>query len=354
MTAPRTERHLAAILAADVVGYCHLMSLDESGTLDRLKRHRKEFIEPLIANHNGRIVKLMGDGVLVEFLSVVEAVECAVAIQRGMAERSAGTPDDQRICFRIGINLGDIIVEDNDIYGDGVNIAARLQALAEPGGVCITRTMRNHVKGNLALDFTSMGEHQVKNIAEPIAAYRVELGARAGPRSGRLQPAKGRAKWAAVAAAAVVLSAGGGYALLNGDSLYRLTGVHTAVVAPAVSETMLPIPDVPSIAVLPFANLSGELRWERLADGISEDIITDLARRPYLFVIARNSSFKYKNQHVDVRQIGRDLGVRFVLEGSIQADGDRVRVTAQVIEASTGGHVWAERYDRGDSDIFAI
>ncbi len=355
MTSPRTERHLAAVLTADVVGYCRLMSLDEAGTLTRLKTHRKEFIEPAITGHHGRIVKLMGDGALVEFSSVVDAVDCAVAIQKGMAERNAGAPDDERIQFRIGINLGDVIVEGDDIYGDGVNIAARLQALAEPGGICVTRTVRNHVKGKLALAFTSMGEHQVKNIAEPIGVYSVEIRAGTASRPRRRQRAPGRSRWAlAGAAASFVIVAGVGYALLNGEALFRLTGFRTALVSPAVSETVLPLPDKPSIAVLPFTNVGGEPRWDRLADGITEDIITDLARRPYLFVIGGNSSFKYKNQPVDVRQVGHDLGVRFVLEGSIQAENGRVRVTAQVIEADTGGNVWADRYDRADADIFAV
>ena len=301
MPQPGVERRLAAILSADVVGYSRLMGDDEAGTLGRLKAHRTEFFDPTIAAHNGRIVKLMGDGALVEFASVVAAVDCAAEIQRGMAERNAGEPEAQRIAFRIGVNLGDVIVDGDDIYGDGVNIAARLQEIAEPGGVCISGDAYRQVKGKTDTRFEDLGERAVKNIAEPVR-------------------------------------------------LYRLT---TAAAAPASAEP-LALPDKPSIAVLPFVNMSGDAEQEYFSDGITEDIITELTRFGELFVIARNSSFSYKGKSVKVQEIGRDLGVAYVVEGSVRKAGNRVRITAQLVEAETGNHVWAERYDRDLEDIFAV
>jgi TolB-like protein/class 3 adenylate cyclase len=317
--APRLERKLAAILAADVVGYSRLVGEDEAGTIARVKTLRQEFIEPLVAEYHGRVVRLMGDGTLVEFASAVDAVECAVAIQNGVAEREAAVPEDRRIVFRIGLNVGDIIVQDGDILGDGVNVAARLEGLAKPGGICIARNVWNQVKAKLDLGFEAMGEHRVKNIAERIAVYRVLSGLDATP----------------PAAAADIF------------------GSRAAEAKPPP-----PLPDKPliAIAVLPFDNISGEERDARLADGITEDIITDLSRFRDLFIIARNSTKVYKNKAVDVREVGRDLGVQYVLEGSLQTDGKRVRVSAQLVDGTTGGHVWSERYDRDRplSDIFAI
>jgi adenylate cyclase len=299
--APRTERKLAAILAADVVGYSRLVGDDEAGTIARLKSLRKEFIEPLIAGYHGRVVKLMGDGALVEFASAVDAVECAVAIQNGVAEREAAVPENRRIAFRIGINVGDIIVEDGDILGDGVNIAARLEGLAEPGGISIARNVWNQVKAKLDLAFEPMGEHRVKNIAEPVTVYRVNLDAPS--RALRRRPVWTQRRWQAVAAAAVLL-----LALGTGGAWYGIwwrapaAVIEGAAVVPAAAEKpALPLPDKPSIAVLPFDNLSGEARYERLADGITEDIITDLSRFHDLFVIARNSTFVYKDKPTDVR-----------------------------------------------------
>jgi TolB-like protein/class 3 adenylate cyclase len=350
--APRVERKLAAIMAADVVGYSRLVGSDEAGTLARLKALRKELIEPLIADHHGRVVKLMGDGALVEFASAVDAVECAVAIQKGVAEREATLPEDRRIAFRIGINVGDIIVEDGDILGDGVNVAARLEGLAEPGGIYIARNVWNQVKGKLDLDFAPMGEHRVKNIAEPVTVYRVNLDAtnRAVRRRSLWMPDR----WQAAAAAVVLL-----LALGSGGAWYTLGRPRPApepvTPAPAAQETpALPLPNKPSIAVLPFDNLSGEARYERLADGITEDIITDLSRFHELFVIARNSTFVYKNQPIDIRRVARELGVQYVLEGSLQSDGEQVRITAQLIDATAGNHVWSKRYDRPLDDVFAI
>jgi TolB-like protein/class 3 adenylate cyclase len=348
---PRAERRLAAILSADVVGYSRLMGEDEADTHAHLKARRKEFIEPLVAEYRGRIVKLTGDGALVEFASAVDAVECAVALQKGMAEHEAGVAAERRLRFRIGINVGDIILEDGDIYGDGVNLAVRLEALAEPGGICIARNVWNQVKAKLDLAFEPMGEHRVKNIAEPITVYRVRLDrtAAARPRPERAS----RRRWTAIAAvAALMLAAGvaGAWRVLG----WPASAPPAPVAAEGDERPALPLPDKPSVAVLPFDNLSGEQRWERLADGLTEDIITDLSRFRELFVIARNSTFVYKGQPTDVRQIGRELGVQYVLEGSLQFDNDRIRVTAQLIDATTGNHVWSERYDRPLDDVFAV
>ena len=309
LSGERVERRLAAILAADVVGYSRLMGRDEAGTLARLRGHRRELIDPNIAEHKGRIVKTTGDGILIEFPSVVEAVTCAVTVQRGMVERNAATPEDQRIVFRVGVNLGDIIIaEDNDIHGNGVNVAARLEGIAEPGGICISGTVRDHIADRLDLAFEDMGEQALKNIARPIRAYRVRLG----------------------------------------------TAERTPAISMAEITPTLALPDKPSVAVLPFANMSSDPEQEFLADGIAEDVITALSRYPSLFVIARNSTFTYKRRAVEIRQVGRELGVRYVLEGSLRKAVNRIRVTAQLIEAETGNHVWAERYDRDLADIFAV
>jgi adenylate cyclase len=293
-------RRLAAILAADVVGYSRLMGADEEGTLAALKELRRELADPRIDEHRGRIVKTTGDGVLVEFASIVDAVRCAVAVQRGMAAHNAAVPIDRRIEFRIGINLGDIIVEDDDIFGDGVNIAARLEALAEPGGICVSRVVRDQVHDKLDFAFEDRGEHQIKNIARPVHVYRIPISESA--------PVK----------------------------------------AP------LPLPDKPSIAVLPFANMSGDPEQEYFVDGMVEEIITALSRIRWLFVIARNSTFTYKGRPVDVKEVGRQLGVRYVLEGSVRRAGQRVRITAQLIDALTGTHLWADRFDGSLGDVFEL
>jgi adenylate cyclase len=303
MAAERIQRRLAAILAADVVGYSRLMESDEAGTLAALRAHRRDLIDPKIAEHGGRTFKLMGDGALVEFASAVDAVECAVAIQRAMAALDAGGPEDRRIVFRIGINVGDIIIEDEDIYGDGVNVAARLESIAESGGITISEDAWRQVQGKVAATVVDLGPQSLKNIARPVRAYRVELGA----------------------------------------------GSATRPTAPASVS-----PDKPSIAVLAFQNMSGDPEQEYFADGITEDVITDLSKVGGLLVIARNSSFAYKGKAVDIRVVARELGVRSVLEGSIRRAGNRVRITAQLIDADTGGHLWADRFDRELSDIFAV
>jgi adenylate cyclase len=300
------DRRLAAILSADVVGYSRLMGKDETGTLAALKALRKELFAPTVAEHHGRIVKLMGDGALVEFPSVVDAVECAVAVQQGMAAHNVDTPEDKRIAFRIGVNLGDIIIEGSDIYGDGVNVAARIQEVAEPGGVALSATAHEHAIAKIDIGFQDSGEHELKNIAKPVRVYR----------------------WTDAAA--------------------------DPMPATARTKAALQLPDKPSIAVLPFNNMSGDPEQEYFSDGITEDIITELSRFRSLFVIARNSSFTFKGEAVNVSEVGSKLGVQYVVEGSVRKAGNRVRITAQLIEAETGNHVWAERYDRDLEDIFAV
>ncbi len=337
--AKNVKRRLAAILVADVVGYSRLMGEDEAGTLDALKAHRKELIDAKIAAHEGRIVKLMGDGMLAEFPSVVEAVKCAVAVQLGMAERNAAVAADRRIELRIGINLGDVIVDGDDIYGDGVNVAARLESLAEPGGICVRRTVRNQVRDKLPLSFEDMGEIEVKNIARPIRAFRVlskPAAATAGKRARfRLKPA------IAVGAVVAVIAVG---------AIAWLQPWAPGLERPSTERAT----DQPSIAVLPFDNLSGDPAQDYFSDGITDDLVTDLSRVSGLFVIASSTTFSYKGKPVNVQQVGRDLGVRYVLEGSVRRVGDRVRINAQLIDAASGHHLWADRYDRQLTDVFTL
>jgi class 3 adenylate cyclase len=309
------ERRLAAILAADVVGYSRLMAADEKGTHARLTTLRKDYIEPKITEHHGRIVKLMGDGALMEFASVVDAVECAAAIQSGVAERQANLPADQRIAFRIGTNIGDVIIEGDDIYGDGVNVAARLEGLAEPGQICVARNVYDQVKDKVEFGFEPAGEHRIKNIPTPVTVYRLVPGPGPVASAGRIRHAR-RTTWrwsVAAAAAAFVLIAAAGTGWWYRE---RAAEGQSAVAA------ALPLPDKPSIAVLPFDNLSGDPDQEYFADGITEDLITDLSKTSGLFVIARNSSFRYKDTPVDPQQVARDLGVRYLLEGSVRRVGD--------------------------------
>ena len=306
---PRGEkRRLAAILAADMVGYSRLMEADESGTLARLKAHRAELIDPTIAKNSGRIIKTTGDGLLVEFASVVDAVRCAVEIQRRMARRNSDLPADQRIDFRIGINIGDIIVEDGDIFGDGVNVAARLQVLSEAGGICVARSVYDQVGDRLDVEFEDLGERSVKNIARPIRVMRVVFDQERAAAPKRKNDTATAATFA----------------------------------------------DKPSIAVLPFANMSGDPEQEFFADGLTEDILTELSRFRELFVISRNSAFVYKGKAIKAQEVAKDLGVQYVVEGSVRKVGNRVRVNVQLIDAATDRHVWAERYDRDLEDIFAI
>jgi TolB-like protein/class 3 adenylate cyclase len=341
------ERRLVAILAADVVGYSGLMERDEAGTLAALKSLREDLFDPKIAAHHGRIVKLMGDGTLVDFSSVVDAVVCAVDIQRAMAARNAEAPAEERIDLRIGVNLGDVIIEGDDIYGDGVNIAARLESLAEPGGVCVSRTVFNHVRHKADIGFENLGEHQVKNISEPVVVYRALVDAEGGeePRAAPKRQVGWRKSVFAGAAAALVVIAG----LLIWQRPWA-PGVEPA----SLARMAHPLPDKPSIAVLPFTNMSDDPNQEYFTDGMTEDLITDLAKISGLFVIARNSVFTYKGKAVEVRQVAEDLGVRYVLEGSVRRAGEQVRINTQLIDATTGGHLWADRYDGSLGDIFAL
>ncbi len=342
------ERRLAAILAADVVGYSRLIREDEAGTLAALKAHREALIEPKVAERKGRIVKLMGDGVLVEFPSAVEAVHCAVEIQHLIGERNADVPEEKRIVYRIGINIGDIVVEDDDIYGDGVNVAARLEGLAEPSGICVARNVFDQVKDKLDLTIEHLGEREVKNIAEPVTVYRVVLDDKAAALVTPVvqvatQPVYRR--WMIAAAAVFAVAVGGVF----------WWQPWAPDVEPASIERMaFPLPNRPSVAVLPFTNMSDDPAQEYFVDGMTEDIITDLSNISGLFVIARNSTFTYKGKAVKVRQVAEDLGVRYVLEGSVRRAGDRVRINAQLIDAVTGGHLWAERYDGSLADVFAL
>jgi adenylate cyclase len=343
---PGVKRRLAAILSADVVGYSRLMAVDEAGTHARLKALRRDFIEPAIAGRHGRVVKLMGDGALVEFASVVDAVQCAALIQRGMAERQADLPNDQRIIFRVGINIGDIIIEDDDIYGDGVNVAARLEALAELGGICISRNVYNQVKNKVEFGFEPMGEQKVKNIPEPVVVYRVLTDPGLAAKTlGFKRAGTPRWRWMALAASAVLLAGAAGVAAWLQP--WRPTEALYEAEAP-------PLPDRPSIAVLPFANLSDDPKEEYFADGLTDDLITDLSNISGLFVVARNSTSTYKGHTADLREVTQELGVRYLLEGSVRRAGDRVRINAQLIDGTTGSHVWAERYDRSYADIFAL
>jgi TolB-like protein/class 3 adenylate cyclase len=304
----RVERRLAAVMAADIAGYSRLMGRDEEGTLFQLKSFRKAVVDPAIFQHRGRIVKTTGDGVLAEFASAVDAARCAVEVQRGIAERNSGVPQEQRIEFRIGIHVGDIIIDENDIFGDGVNIAARLEGLAQPGGVCISDDAYRQIRGKVDIAFEDMGSQSLKNISEPMRAWSLRLDA-------------------------------------NTPSPEKPS---TASVQP------LALPDKPSIAVLPFQNRSGDVEQEYFADGMVEDIITGLSRSKSLFVIARNSSFTYKGKAVDIKQVGRELGVRYVLEGSVRKSGKRVRITGQLIDASSGNHIWADRFESELEDIFDL
>jgi adenylate cyclase len=301
-------RRLAAILAADVAGYSRLIGSDEEGTLNRLRSIREEIIDPKVTEHRGRIVKTTGDGLLVEFTSVVDALRCATEVQNVMAERNVGIAAEERIEFRLGVHQGDIVVEDDDIFGDGVNVAARLEGLAQPGGICVSARVQEDVAGRLDLIFDDIGEQNLKNIARPVRVYRVRLA----------------------------------------------TAENTPKVMPTESGPALTLPDKPSIAVLPFANMSGDPEQEYFADGMVEEIITALSRIRWLFVIARNSTFTYKGQPVDVKQVGRELGVRYVLEGSVRKAGQRVRITGQLLDAVTGAHLWADRFDGSLEDVFEI
>jgi adenylate cyclase len=300
----RVERRLAAILAADVAGYSRMMGADEVGTLAALKAHRRELIDPKIAEHRGRIVKTTGDGLLVEFASVVDAVRCAVEVNEAMARRNVDVPEEKRIEFRVGINVGDIIIDEGDILGDGVNIAARLEGIAQPGSIFLSKAARDQVRDKVHIAFQDMGEQSLKNIARPVHVYRV--------------------------------------------------GTHPLHAEAAERRPVLALPDKPSIAVLPFQNMSGDPEQEYFGDGMAEDIISALSRVKGFFVIARNSSFTYREKAVDIRRVSRELGVRYVLEGSVRRSGDRLRITAQLIDGHSSTHIWSDHYDGGLADVFDL
>jgi adenylate cyclase len=353
-------RRLAAILAADVAGYSRLMGADEEGTLNRLKAHRRELVDPKIGEHHGRIVKTTGDGMLVEFASVVDAVRCAVEIQRAMVDRNAETAEDKRITFRIGVNLGDVIADGDDIYGDGVNIAARLEALAEPGGICISRTVRDHIGKRLPYTFEDMGDQSVKNIAQPVRVYTLSAAAVAstplvaalaqpGSALGGISPKRFLIAASLVAAIGIGIAVWWAWPKGNSTAVPVQAPVAASAPNPAAPEAK-PAPRL-SIVVLPFANLSNDPDQEYFADGITDDLTTDLSRISGSFVIARNTAFTYKGKPFDVKQIGRELGVRYVLEGSVRRAGEQVQVNAQLIDAQNGAHVWADRFDTDRRDL---
>jgi adenylate cyclase len=341
MVEGEVTRRLAAIVAADVAGYSRLVSEDEEGTFAALRTHRADFIDPNISAHHGRIANTAGDSILIEFPSVVEALRCCIEIQRSMAERNTDIAENKRIEFRVGINLGDVIEQDGDLLGDGVNVAARLEGLAHPGGICLSRAARDQVRDRMDINLEDLGEVEVKNIARPVRVFRVlAVGEKASTSK--------RAPWqkfAAMAFLVFVLAAGG--IAWWWQQLPDFEPVDPTKMAYA-------LPEKPSIAVLPFDNLSGSKDQEFLADGLTETIISALSTIPEMFVIARNSTFTYKGKPVKVQQVAEELGVRYVLEGSIQRDGDRLRVTAQLVDAVSGHHLWAERYDRQSADIFAV
>jgi TolB-like protein/class 3 adenylate cyclase len=341
------ERRLAAVMIADVVGYGRLSQIDEEGTRARFQADLHEVFEPKIAGHRGRLVKTMGDGLLVEFPSVVDALRCAVEAQQAKAERNKDAPAEQRLVFRTGINLGDIIVEGDDIHGDGVNIADRIQAFAEPGGVAISGAAYDHVKTKLPVGFASLGEQRVKNIAEPVRVYRVVVDpSAAGKTVAAPTPTLSRSRRLAAVAAilAVALAAG---------AMWRWSR-PPAIEAGQTQAAVAAQPDKPSLVVLPFDNLSDDREQGYLADGITEDLTTELARIPGLFVISRNAAFTYKGKAVPPAEIARELGVRYILEGSTRRAGDEMRLNAQLIDAETGGHVWADRFDGQWADVFAL
>ena len=341
------ERRLAAILAADVVGYSRLMGEDEAGTYVALKTLREELIEPLISAHEGRIIKLMGDGILAAFTSAVQAVSSAAAIQRALAERNVDPPANRPIHVRIGINLGDVIVEGDDLYGDGVNLAARLEGIADPGGICISRNVYEQVHGKVDVAFRDLGVREVKNIPEPVHVFAAVPG---GEKAAVATPARRRrvtrARLIGSAVVVALVVAGGVAAWLRPWS----PGIEPA----SMARMALPLPDEPSIAVLPFANTSGDLEQEYFADGITDDLTTDLSKLAGLFVISRNSAFTYKGKAVKVRDVAEELGVRYVLEGSVRRAGDQVRINVQLVDALDGKALWAERYDRALTGIFEL
>ncbi len=341
------KRKLAAVFSADVVGYSRLMGEDEAATVRTLEIY-KGVMSELIRQHRGRVVDSPGDNMLAEFPSVVDAVQCAVAVQKELQARNADLPENRKMQFRIGINLGDVIEEQDRIYGDGVNIAARLESCADPGGICVSKTAFDHIETKLPLGYEYLGEKEVKNIAKPVGAYRVLMEPRvtvAGAKAPKIPLWRRKAVLASTIVVLIAILAVGVW-----NFYWRAPKIE-----PASKDKMaFPLPDKPSIAVLPFVNMSGDPQQDFFSDGITEEIITALSKTPKLFVIARNSTFVYKGKSVNVQQVSRELGVKYVLEGSVRRSGDKIRITAQFIDATTGNHLWAERYDRELKEIFAI
>jgi adenylate cyclase len=344
----RVDRRLAAILAADVAGYSRLMGLDEVGTLRAVKALRKELVDPAVAAHHGRVVKLTGDGILIEFASAVDALSCAVAVQRAMAARNADIPEDRRIQYRVGINVGDIIVDGDDIYGDGVNIAARLEGIADAGGICISQEVWKQVKGKVDIAVQDIGEHQLKNISDPVRVYTVSLNGNASASFG--DGAQGKVPSASSNVVAANYRRGAGIAGAVAVFIAIVIGAGWFATRSGPPQPFATAPRL-SIVVLPFTNLSGDPAQDYLADVITDELTTSLSRIGGAFVIARSTAFTYKGKAVNAKQVGRDLGVRYVLEGSEQNSGNRVRVNAQLIDAETGTHVWAEQFDADRADL---
>jgi len=362
VTTATATRRLAAIFAADVVGYSRLMGADEEGTHERFKAHLHEVVDPKIREHHGRIVKTTGDGVLAEFASVVDAVRCAAEIQGAMAERDLDLAPERRLRFRVGVNLGDVIADSGDIYGDGVNIAARLEGLAAPGSICVSGTVRDHIGERLPYAFEDMGEQNVKNIARPVRVYALRPEGVAATPARRLPTRRNRTIIGTAAAAALIVICIGWW-FWPTETLFSRAGkpadqatasAPSMPTAPAASVLRPAVAPRLSIVVLPFTNLSSDPDQQYFADGVTEDLTTDLSRIPHMFVISRNTAFTFRNKPVDTKQIGHDLGVRYVLEGSVQRSGNRLRVTAQLIDAETDAHLWAERFDRDTGDLFIL
>ena len=353
-------RKIAAILVADVVGYSRLAGADEDRTLARLRALRSELIDPTIAVHHGRVVKRTGDGILIEFRSVVDAVRCAIEVQNGMAERNAGLPPERRIEFRIGIHLGDVVEEsDGDLMGDGVNIAARLEGIAKPGAICLSEDAYRQVSGRLDMEVTDLGQIELKNIERPIRVYSLQVGVPAQAKPATELKAPEKPPEPKPRSALLPLIAGiVAFIVVAGGAWYFLAGTRTApavATAPApVASNAAPAPAHLSVVVLPFTNLSGDPSQDYFADGITENLTTDLSRIRNSFVIARNTAFTFKGKSIDAKEIGKQLGVRYVLEGSVQRDGTRVRVNAQLIDAETGAHLWADRFEEDVSDLFKL
>ena len=346
-------RKIAAILVADVVGYSRLAGADEDRTLSRLRGLRSDLIDPAIAAHHGRIVKRTGDGSLIEFRSVVDAVRCAIEVQNGLIERNAGLPPERRIEFRVGIHLGDVVEEaDGDLMGDGVNIAARLESIAAPGAICLSEQAFWQVKGRLDLSVTDLGPTQLKNIAEPIRVYSLQVGARAQAKRAEPKRRSSLALLAVGIAALAVCAAASAWYLLGAN---RTAPVATTTPAPVASNAAAPaVPAHLSIVVLPFTNLSGDASQDYFADGVTDNLTTELSRIRNSFVIARSTAFTFKGKSIDAKEIGKELGVRYVLEGSVQRDQNRVRVNTQLVDAESGAHLWADRFEEDVADLFKL